>query len=143
MHWIEYGGNRTTGTPMRYMVTFNFEKRKDGNDKWHDDGPVSQHRYIFSLWESYRVHSIRAGIGNCEGNNIIHEYVLRYDTPTLEWPGYEWTYLDRPPKPTLLAAVQQYGQGGEAGGHSLPVIDLRYTYYEQADKHLLDRSGVW
>jgi YD repeat-containing protein len=122
--WIEYGGNERTGAPMRYRVEVGLEERRDGTGNWHDDGPPSYRQHGFNLWESWRVHSIRVYANGA----LIREYVLRYETPTLEHPGIEWGQLERP-EITILAAVQEYGRGGEA----LPAVTFGYAYFDQAD----------
>ncbi len=126
--WIEYGGNERTGVPARYRVAVNLEERRDGRGHWHDDGPPPGLRHGFNLWDSWRVRSIRV----YAGGTLIREYVLRYETPTLEHPGIEWGQLERP-EITVLVAVQEYGRGGEAGGEALPAVTFAYAYLDQAD----------
>jgi hypothetical protein len=126
LDWIEYGGNDVAGTPARYRVQLTFEPRQDGNGRWHDAGTYG--RQHFSLWEEARVHSIRVYANGA----IIREVMLRYETPTLEHPGVEWGQLERP-EITVLAAVQEYGRGGEAGGQALPAVTFNYAYLDQAD----------
>jgi hypothetical protein len=126
---IAYGGtydeNDVQRSPMRYRVDVVLEER-DG----HDDGPEKIRSY--TQWESYRVHSIRVCVGNCSGNHILREVVLRYDEVTMPHPGVEWGQFERP-ELTVLREVQQYGTGGEGVGPALPPVHLSYTNLEQAD----------
>jgi len=129
---IRYTGHGSAAG--HYTVQFDLEGRAG-----HDDRPLEEHAW--TMWDTLRLHGIRVCVDNCAGNNLIREYVLQYETPTLAWPGYEWTHLDHPPELTLLASVQEYGRGGKAGGKALPALRFTYDYYAQADDNLDPADG--
>jgi hypothetical protein len=99
----------------------------------HDAGPPRGLRADYARWQSERVRAIRVCVGPCAAGQVVREYVLSYDLPTLNWPGHEFTDPSRPPESTLLRRVRTYGSGGEAGGTALPPVELFYAPYVQAD----------